>query len=77
MIETANYLGQIKDKVIILTGAFIPERFKNSDADFNIGVAVGAINILGNGVYIAMNGNVLAYDKCKRHSDTGEFYEKT
>ena len=25
----------------MLTGAFLPEKFKDSDADFNLGVAVG------------------------------------
>ena len=46
MIETSLFLSrkmkaeenQLK---IILTGAFLPESFKNSDADFNIGVAIG------------------------------------
>lgn len=45
MIETALKLADIENKTIILTGAMRPERFTNSDADFNIGVAVGAINV--------------------------------
>ena len=30
-------------KIIILTGSFLPEKFKNSDADFNVGFAIGAL----------------------------------
>ena len=29
-------------KTIILTGSFLPEKFKDSDADFNLGFAIGA-----------------------------------
>jgi len=56
--KTAEKLSEIKDKVIVLTGAMKPEKFQNSDADFNIGVAVGAINFLENGIYIAIDGIV-------------------
>ena len=34
------------DLLIILTGAFLPESFKNSDADFNIGLAIGNVKHL-------------------------------
>src|SRR3989339_51359 len=66
MIETAELLSDIKNKAIIITGAFRPEQFKNSDADFNIGVAIGALNLLKEGVYIAMNGCVFSYDEVSR-----------
>lgn len=76
MIETAQRLNPIEDKTIILTGALLPERFSNSDAMFNIGTAVGAINVLEQGVYIAMNGRIYPSDKCARDMDTGLFVEK-
>jgi L-asparaginase len=76
MIETANHLEAIKDKVIIVTGAMRPERFSNSDASFNLGVAIGAIHILKEGVYIAMNGRCYPYDKVQRNAKTGQFVEK-
>ncbi len=75
IIETAQKLSQVKDKVIILTGAMRPERFSNSDAGFNIGVAIGAINVLDNGIYIAMNGKIFDYQKVARDSETGKFLE--
>jgi L-asparaginase len=76
MIETATFLAEVKNKTIILTGAFKPEKFTNSDADFNVGVAVGAMNILGKGVFIAMNGRVFKYDEVKRDKETGKYSEK-
>ena len=76
MIETAEKLSNLKDKVIVLTGAMKPEKFADSDASFNLGVAVGAINILEQGVYIAMNGKVYPWNKVKRNSQTGQFSEK-
>src|SRR3989344_6984188 len=69
MIETARALSEIRGKVIILTGASQPFRFKDSDAEFNIGVAIGALNVLDNGVYIAMNGRVYQWDKCQKRED--------
>ena len=76
MLETAKKLSPIKDKIIIITGAMRPERFSNSDAPINIGMAIGAVNILNNGIYIAMHGRVLRWDKCKRDMKTGQFVEK-
>lgn len=58
MVETAQVLASIADKTIVLTGALNPARFRGSDAEFNIGTAVGAVQSLPPGVYIAMNGRV-------------------
>ncbi|WP_257386963.1 asparaginase domain-containing protein [Tahibacter caeni] len=58
MVETAQVLLEIPDKVIVLTGALNPARFQGSDAVFNIGCAVGALQTLPDGVYVAMNGRV-------------------
>ncbi len=76
MIETARKLSALKDKTIILVGSSQPERFKETDADFNVGCAVGAINVLSPGVYIAMNGRIYRWDECKK-LDSGHFVEKT
>ena len=58
MVETAKALSSIQDKTIVLTGALNPARFRGSDAEFNIGTAVGAVQSLPPGVYIAMNGRI-------------------
>jgi L-asparaginase len=58
IIATALELLGIPDKVIVLTGAMQPAAFKNSDAAFNIGSAVVALQTLPEGVYVVMNGKV-------------------
>ena len=58
MVETARVLASIADKTIVMTGALNPARFRGSDAEFNIGTAVGAVQSLPAGVYIAMNGRI-------------------
>ncbi len=76
MVETARKLSTIKNKVIILTGSLRPEKFSDSDASFNIGTAVGAINILMGGVFIVMSGRVYPWDKSMKEGKTGQFIEK-
>ncbi len=73
MIETANKLSSIKDKLIILVGSTKPAKFFDSDAHFNIGVAVGGINILSNGVYIAMNGEIHPWNFVRKLKESGKF----
>ena len=77
----------IGDKNIIFVGSFLPERFKDSDADLNIGTALGALEVLqmvsdrgedaGNksvlGVYIAMGGRVIPAETATRNLETGLF----
>jgi L-asparaginase len=58
MVQTALALTGIEGKVVVLTGAMQPARFRESDAVFNVGVAVGALQTLASGVYIAMNGRI-------------------
>ena len=58
MVETAQVLASITDKTIVLIGSIQPAQFRNTDAVFNIGTAVGAVQSLGPGVYIAMNGRI-------------------
>jgi L-asparaginase len=58
MIETALALEDLDDRTIVLVGSLNPARFRDSDAVFNIGCAVGAVQTLPPGVYIAMNGKV-------------------
>jgi L-asparaginase len=58
MVNTALALTDIPGKVIVLTGAMQPAAFKHSDAAFNLGFALAALQLLPDGVYIAMNGKV-------------------
>lgn len=58
MVQTAQYLEGIPGKVIVLTGAMRPSRFADTDALFNVGVAIGALRSAKDGVYVAMSGQV-------------------
>jgi len=58
MTDTARALEGLAGRTIVLTGALAPARFAESDAVFNVGMAFGAVQSLGPGVYICMNGQV-------------------
>ena len=73
MVETARVLAGIPGKVIVLTGALNPARFQGSDAVFNIGCAVGAVQSLDDGVYIAMNGRVWDPATVRKNRDANRF----
>ncbi|MHC1724694.1 MAG: asparaginase domain-containing protein [Syntrophobacteraceae bacterium] len=75
MVQTARHLLHITDKVIVFTGALTPARFRNSDAAFNIGCAIGALQSLPPGVYIAMSGRVFPADKVRKNRKAGCFEE--
>lgn len=72
--DTANYLSSISNKKIILTGAMRPERFANSDGPTTVGMAIGSIQVIENGVYVAMHGVVKKHNEIKRNSETGKYY---
>ncbi len=59
MAQTGQALAHLKNKTIVLTGAMQPASFKHSDAPFNLGGAVIAVQTLPPGVYIVSNGQIL------------------
>lgn len=73
MVETAKVLASIEGKTIVLTGALNPARFRGSDAEFNIGCAVGAVQTLPPGVYIAMNGRIWDPRKVRKNVAANRF----
>ena len=74
MKETAGVLGPADlGKTIVLTGAMIPYEIANSDALFNLGFASGVAQTLPAGVYVAMNGQVFAWDKVTKNRAAGVF----
>lgn len=76
MIETAKVLVAVKNKVIVLTGAMEPAKFKSSDAVFNLGSAVAAVQTLPHGVYIVISGRVFTPDNVKKNRNLKLFEEK-
>ena len=76
IIETANVLKQhLSRKTIVLVGSLTPARFRETDAEFNIGVAVGAVQALPEGVYIAMNGQIFNPDSVRKNRAENRFEE--
>ena len=72
--DTAGVLGLAAlGKTIVLTGAMIPYEIANSDALFNLGFACGVAQVLPPGVYVAMNGQVFAWDKVIKNRAAGVF----
>ena len=74
MVDTAKCLATITDnKTIVLFGAMIPYAIKQSDALFNFGCAITAVQLLPAGVYICMNAKVFDWDKVSKDRQAGEF----
>ena len=73
MAETAAALAGVEGKVIVLTGALSPARFKTTDAVFNVGLAIGAAQLAPPGVYIAMSGQVFAGDRVRKNRELNRF----
>ena len=76
MPETAEMLSKLEGKTIVLTGALTPARFRTTDAMFNVGMAVAAVQSQPPGVYIAMNGQVFEAGAVRKNRAENRF-EKT
>ena len=73
MVETAKVLSSIPGKTIILTGAMQPARFRDSDAIFNTGFAIAAVQLLSPGTHIAMNGRIFTPESVRKNRQAGRF----
>ena len=73
MAETAEALQGLDDKTIVLTGALTPARFRTTDAIFNVGMAVAAVQASASGVYIAMSGQVFAAGEVRKNRAENRF----
>ena len=76
MVETASLLAKhITHKTIVLTGAMIPYTFGSSDGLFNLGSALAYVQVLPDGIYIAMNGRYFKWNNVIKNKKTGHFEE--
>ena len=74
MVETAKLLGsKITDKTIVLFGSMIPYSVNNSDALFNLGVAMGVVQTIKCGVYVVMNGQAYEFNQVIKNKTLGIF----
>ncbi|MFT0212327.1 asparaginase domain-containing protein [Pseudomonas sp. F1_0610] len=74
---TAEALLGISSKTVVLVGAMQPARMRETDAPFNLGFALGALQCLSKGIYIAMNGNLFEAGKVIKNRAAGRFESKT
>jgi len=51
----------------------IPIKFGSSDGLFNLGSALSFVQVLDNGVYIAMNGRYFHWNDVKKNKKIGVF----
>jgi L-asparaginase len=75
MTTTAARLKGIAGKVIVLTGAMQPARMTDSDAAFNVGLAIGSLQSLPPGVYIAMSGRIFPAGTAHKDRSLGLFID--
>jgi L-asparaginase len=73
MTQTAAALGDVGAKTVVMTGSMLPARFRASDAPFNLGCAIGALQSKPPSVYIAMNGRVFLAKDVKKNREKGAF----
>ncbi len=77
MPQTAEALTGLAGRTIVLTGALSPARFRASDATFNVGLAVAAVQCKPAGVYIAMSGRVFDAGTVVKNRTANRFELKT
>ena len=63
-------------KTVVLAGSMRPAVFTHSDADFNLGFALGCASVLGTGVWIAMHGEIFAAAEVTKDRDRMRFVRK-
>jgi L-asparaginase len=75
MILTALALKNIPRKTIVLTGSMQPALLRVTDAGFNLGTAVAAVQTMPPGVYIAINGQIFNPDHTRKNVAGHRFEE--
>jgi L-asparaginase len=73
MVQTGLALCDVPRKTIVLVGSLSPARFAGSDAEFNIGFALAAVQTLPEGVYVAMNGRVFNVMEVQKNRTANRF----
>ncbi|WP_205342433.1 asparaginase domain-containing protein [Denitrificimonas caeni] len=73
MSLSAQHLGTVTNKTVVFTGAMQPARMRKSDAPFNLGFAIGVLQCLDSGIYIAMNGQIFNADNVQKNRSMSRF----
>ena len=72
-IEAGAGPEEQRDKTIVFTGAMVPYSVSGSDAVFNLGCAISAVQLVAPGVYVVMNGRVLPAGRVRKNRENGTF----
>lgn len=75
MPDTARSLVGLDAKTVVLTGALAPAIFKDSDAMFNVGGALAAVQAKEQGIFIVMNGQVFDAMNVRKDVENNCFVE--
>jgi len=75
MVATAQHLAKQKlgKKTIVFVGAMQPARMRYSDAAFNLGFAVSAVQLLPAGIFISMNAGIFSPENVTKNLTVGQF----
>ena len=78
MAETARVVADALAEAgapatVVFVGSLSPARFKATDAEFNVGFAAAAVQTLGPGAYVAMNGRVFDPYHVRKDRDRNRF----
>jgi L-asparaginase len=75
MVATAQKLraSDTSSKTIVLVGAMQPARMRSTDAPFNLGFALASTQLLDEGIYIAMNGQIFSPEEVVKNREAGKF----
>lgn len=75
LTQTASVLeaAELGGKTVILIGAMQPAAMKESDAAFNVGAGLMAVQLAPAGVWIAMNGRLLPARGAIKDRSVGRF----
>ncbi len=75
MTSTAQAIAAsgIEGKTIVLVGAMQPARMRYTDAPFNMGFALAAVQCLPADIYIAMSGQVFHHTNVRKNLSAGRF----
>lgn len=78
MAETAAVVAQGlqktgKQKRVIFFGAMIPYENSKSDALFNFGTAIMAVQLVEPGVFVTMNGRIFSWESVRKNREKAVF----
>jgi len=68
-------LASQPEKRVVLTGALLPGAFRETDAVFNVGFALGALQAMPGGVRVAMNGRLFDPSRVRKDREAGRFVD--